>query len=218
MPTTATLYGVWQSPSGTVWIVGGEPDLSGVVLRRDPGGAWQDVTPAGTASALFKVWGAADDDVWICGQEGKLLHWDGGALSAIDTGLGRNVPLFTVAGSGAGDVYAVGGLGNAVVLHYDGAAWTQLGDALFAALPGLSGVAVDGDGTAILVGGSGTKVRGKPGAFTDETAYATREDLHAAAILDGELFTVGGNYIAPAPTPRQGVVAHFGGDVASTIR
>ena len=27
VPTTATLYGVWQSEAGTVWIVGGEPDL-----------------------------------------------------------------------------------------------------------------------------------------------------------------------------------------------
>ena len=218
VPTTATLYGVGQSDGGTVWVVGGEPDLSGVILRRVPGGDWEDLTPAGTSGAFFKVWGAADDDVWICGQGGALVNWDGSALVAVDTGLARNVSLFTVAGRAPDDVYVVGGLGNAVVLHYDGDTWTQLGDALFGELPGLSGVSVDGDGTAILVGGSGTKLRGRPGAFVDESAFATREDLHAASILDGHVFTVGGNYLAPAPTPRQGVVAHYGGDVSSTIK
>jgi photosystem II stability/assembly factor-like uncharacterized protein len=217
VPTSATLYGVWESESGTVWVVGGEPDLSGVILQKS-GGAWKDVTPAGSTSAYFKVWGASDDDVWICGQEGKLVHWDGSALTDVATGLGRAVPLFTVAGRAHDDVYAVGGLGNAVVLHYDGGDWTRLGDAVFDDTPGLAGVSVDRDGTALLVGGSGAKLRGRPGAFVDESAFATREDLHAVSISGGEIFTVGGNYLAPAPTPRQGVVAHFGADVPSTIQ
>ncbi|MGZ3425353.1 MAG: hypothetical protein ACXVCV_01835 [Polyangia bacterium] len=217
VPTTATLYGVWESPSGTVWAVGGEPDLSGVILRKS-GGAWSDVTPAGSSAAFFKVWGASDDDVWICGQQGALVHWDGSALAAVATGLGRAVPLFTVAGRAHDDVYVVGGLGNAVVLHYDGGDWTRLGDAILDTTPGLTGVSVDSDGSAILVGGSGAKLRGRPGALTDETAFATREDLHAASLRAGEIFAVGGNYLAPAPTPRQGVVAHFGGDVSSTIK
>ena len=217
VPTTATLYGVWQSEAGTVWIVGGEPDLSGVILRRVAGGAWEDVTPPGSAGAFFKVWGASDGDVWICGQLGALLHWDGTQLSPAAVGLAGNAPLFTVYGHGANDVYVVGGLGNALVLHYDGSAWIQLADPIFATAPGLNGVSVDSDGTAILVGGSGTKLRGRPGAFVDESAQATRADLHAASIVDGEIFTVGGNYLAPAPAPRQGAVAHFGGDVSSTV-
>ncbi|HEX8953678.1 MAG TPA: hypothetical protein VF945_17595, partial [Polyangia bacterium] len=163
-------------------------------------------------------WGAADDDVWICGQGGALLNWNGSALVAVDSGLGRNVSLFTVAGRAPNDIYAVGGPGNAVALHYDGNAWTRLGDAVLADLPGLNGVSVDSDGTAILVGGSGTKVRGRPGAFVDESAFATREDLHAASILGGAIFTVGGNYLAPPPTPREGVVAHYGADISSTIK
>ena len=58
----------------------------------------------------------------------------------------------------------------------------------------------------MLVGGSGTKLRGRPGAWIDESAFATREDLHAASIVGGEIFTVGGNYLAPPPTraPRRG--------------
>ncbi len=217
VPTTTTLYGVWGSPQGNVWLVGGEPDLSGVVLRGTADGGWVDLTPPASSSALFKVWGAADDDVWICGQTGALWHWNGTALAAVDAHVGR-ATLFTVAGRSANDVYAVGGQGIAVALHWDGAAWSPLGDAVFADAPGLNGVSVDGDGTVIIVGSGGTKLRGRPGAFVDETAQATREDLHAALIAGGEVFTVGGNYLAQPPTPRHGVVAHYGGDVASTIK
>ena len=215
-PTSDTLYGVWASAAGNVWIVGGEPDLSGVVLRRAPDGTWTDLTPAGASGAFFKVWGSADDDVWICGQTGALLHWNGSALAAVDVGLG-NLPLFTVAGRNANDVYAVGGLGSAVALHYDGATWTRLSDAAFSMLPGLNGVSVDSDGQTMIVGGGGTKLRGLPGRFADESAQATRADLHAASIVGGEIFVVGGNYLAPAPAARMGVVAHYGKDIGSSV-
>lgn len=217
VPTTSTLYGVWVAPSGVAWIVGGEPDLSGVILRGSAGGSWSDLTPPGTSAAFFKVWGSADDDVWICGQNGALLHWDGAALTRIDTGITRQ-PLLTVAGRDAEDIYVVGGLGSAIVLHHAGGAWTRLTDPMLAELPGLAGVSVDRDGTAVLVGAGGTKLRGRPGAWVDETAEATRVDLHAASFVGGELYVVGGNYQAPPGTPRQGVVAHYGGDVSSTIK
>jgi hypothetical protein len=217
-PTVATLYGVWQSRAGNVWIVGGAPDLSGVVLRGSGDGVWTDMTPAGVNGALFKVWGAADDDVWICGQQGLMLHWDGSALTTLDIGLGRNQPLFTVAGRAANDVYAVGGLGNAVVMHWNGNEWIRFAEPIFGNLPNLNGVSVDVDGTAVLVGGSGSKIRGHDGAWLDDSAFATREDLHAVSIVAGEIFAVGGNYLAPAPTPRTGVVAHFGGGVGSAIK
>jgi hypothetical protein len=216
VPTTVTLYGVWSS-GGETWIVGGEPDLSGVVLHQDAAG-WHDRTPAGTSSAFFKVWGSRASDVFICGQGGAMLHWDGSALSPQPTGLGRNVPLFTVAGRAANDVWAVGGLGNAAVLHYDGAAWSSVSDPLLTDAPGLAGVSVDGDGSVALVGSGGAKFRGRAGALVDESAQATRDDLHAVSLVAGELFTVGGNYQAPPGAIRHGVVAHYGGDVSSTVK
>jgi hypothetical protein len=73
-PTTSTLYGVWGSEQGTLWVVGGEPDLSGVILVGSGDGVWTDLTPPGSTAAFFKVWGSSDSDVWICGQAGALLH------------------------------------------------------------------------------------------------------------------------------------------------
>ncbi|MDB4966919.1 MAG: hypothetical protein JWN44_2608 [Myxococcales bacterium] len=218
--TTATLYGVWGTSDDDLWVVGGDPDRSGVILRRDASG-WRDVTPVGTKSAFFKVWGSRSDDVYVCGQEGALWHWDGSALAAIDTGLGRSTPLLTVAGRSASDVYAVGGLGNGVVLHFDGGSWQRLTGAPFDEAPGLAGVAVNAEGSAIVVGGGGTKLRrgAAGGAWTDETTQATRVDLHAASFVGAEIFAVGGNYQAPAPAVRVGVVAHWGTrEVAGVVR
>jgi hypothetical protein len=216
VPTTATLYGVWGAADDNLWIVGGVPDASGVILHKD-GAGWHDLTPAGAAGAFFKVWGARSDAVFICGQLGALWRWDGVALSSQASGVGR-APLFTVAGSAVDDVYAVGGLANAIVLHFDGSAWSRVTDPLLDAAPGLAGVAVDRDGTVFVVGAAGTKLRGRPGAWRDESAAVTRADLHSVSLVGGEVFTVGGNYLAPAGAMRTGVVAHFGGDVPSTIR
>jgi photosystem II stability/assembly factor-like uncharacterized protein len=216
--TTATLYGVWGAADDDLWAVGGDPDVSGVILRRD-GGGWHDVTPAASTGAYFKVWGAASDDVFICGQGGVILHWDGAALTPQASGLDARTSLLTIAGRAPDDVYAVGGLGNGVVLHFDGAAWSRLSDPLLDAAPGLAGVSVDADGSVFVVGAGGEKLRGRAGAaWSDETAAATREDLHSVSLVGGALFTVGGNYQAPAPAVRHGVVAHYGGDVSSTIR
>jgi hypothetical protein len=218
VPTTATLFGVWGTGDDDLWVVGGIPDDSGVILHRDAGG-WHDVTPPGTSGAFFKVWGSGANDVYICGQLGALWRWDGTALTAVALpGVGR-APLLTVAGRGPQDIFVVGGLGNAVVLHFDGSSWTRLSEPPFDSAPGLAGVSVEaGDGTAWLVGSGGFKVHGRPGAWHDDSDAATQADLHAVSAVAGSLFAVGGNYFAPAGATRNGVVAHYGGDISSTIR
>jgi photosystem II stability/assembly factor-like uncharacterized protein len=217
LPTTATLYGVWGASDDDLWIVGGTPDLDGVILHRDANG-WHDLTPADVHGALFKVWGASANDVFICGQDNLMLHWNGSALTPQTVPVAPPTSLFTVAGRSSADVYAVGGLANAVALHYDGSAWSNVNDKALASAPGLTGVSVDDDGSVVFVGGAGTKLRGRSGALVDDTALATQVDLHGASLRNGEIFTVGGNYNAPAPTARHGVVAHFGGSVGSTIK
>ena len=60
---------------------------------------------------------AAPADVWAVGQGGSIIHWDGGAWSAVNSP--STSELYGVWGSGPNDVWAVGE--NHVVLHYDGA-------------------------------------------------------------------------------------------------
>jgi photosystem II stability/assembly factor-like uncharacterized protein len=214
---TATLYGIWGAGPDDLWAVGGQPDVSGVILRGGAGG-WT-VVPSPTASgAYFKVWGAATDDVFICGQGGVVLHWDGQSFTSQPTGLSEAQTLFTIAGRAANDVYTVGGLGSAIALRYDGTSWSPLPDALLAMIDPLAGVAVDADGTLLLVGANGTALRGKAGALKDESRLAATDDFHGAAIASGQAFAVGGNYFAPAPAARHGVLAHYGDPISGALR
>jgi hypothetical protein len=104
----------------------------------------------------------------------------------------------------------VGGLGNAVALHSDGTGWTAVGDKALTEAPALGGVAVASDGTVAMVGAGGTKLRGTPGQFHDDTEQATRTDFHGVAFDGGSLWAVGGNWLAPAPAARHGVIVHYG--------
>ncbi len=214
--TTKTLYGIWGASDGDLWAVGGDPDLDGVILRND-GTGWRTIANPTTSGAYFKVWGSSSSDVFICGQGGTILHWDGQQLSSQPTGLDPRTTLFTVAGRAPNDVFAVGGLGNATALHYDGASWAPLGDAVLAESDALAGVSVAASGEVVLVGANGTVLRGKPGALVDESRLAVSADLHGTVDAGGEIFAVGGNYFAPAPAARHGVVVHYGGAIAGTL-
>lgn len=205
-PTDRTLYGVWGARGDDLWAVGGQPGRDGVLLHRDASG-WSAVTPPVPVAALFKVWGSGASDVFVCGEGGIMLHWDGVAWSAQATGLPPSVTLFTVAGRGPREVYAVGGIGRGVALAFDGAAWAPIADPLLDGIGGLAGIAVSPTGTLTIVGTAGTKLHGAPGQLVDETRSAPRDDLHAAAARGDRVLAVGGAYVGPPGSPRSGVIA-----------
>ncbi len=208
--TASTLYGIWGTGADDLWSVGGRPGQDGVLLHKDASG-WQVLPSPVPFVAFFKIWGVAANDIFLCGEGGTIVHYDGAAWTVQPTGLSSTTTLFTIAGRSHGEVYSVGGFGKAVAMRYDGAAWSPMPDALLANTGSLAGVSVDPhDGTLILVGEGGIKLRGKPGALVDESAEAPHDDLHSAFYLDGELYTVGGNYLAPTGAARHGVIGHYG--------
>jgi hypothetical protein len=206
VPTDRTLYGLWGTRADDLWAVGGQPGRDGVLLHRDASG-WRAVTPPVPVGALFKVWGSGADDVFVCGEGGTMLHHDGAGWSAQPTGLPPSVTLFTVAGRGPREVYAVGGIGRGVALVYDGTTWAPLADPALEGVGGLAGVAVSPSGALTIVGSAGTKLVGAPGRLVDETRSAPRDDLHAAASRGERTLAVGGAYVGPPGSPRSGVIA-----------
>lgn len=70
---------------------------------------------------VLAAWGSTGDDVWLVGEEGLLVHYDGEGFRGHDA-LGA-ATLRAVHGTGSGDVWAVGDGG--VVLHYDGSSWER---------------------------------------------------------------------------------------------
>ncbi len=202
------LFGVWGPGDGTLWAVGGDiVTRTGAALWRYDGTAWGRVAvPEAVAHvALYKVWGRRADDVWICGEEGALLRWQGSTWEVVETANTRT--LFTV--SGAGDAaYAVGGFGNGAVMRWDGAAWAD--ESPFQA-PQLNGVSARGDAVA-AVGRFGAVWRRDAGGWAvDPRDPPTDLDLHAVWLdPDGGLWTVGGS-LAAQPLDL-GVLAYAGPD------
>lgn len=208
-PADSTLFGVWADPDGGAWAVGGvvgSPDAPPVLLRRQ-GGTWQaESAPAGIdIGVFFKVHGTAADDVWIVGNAGITLHWDGDAWAKVELPLATET-LLTVH-TGAGSPVAVGGASGGRAYHHVGAAWQAI---TLEYPPALNGVcAVPGD--VRFVGGQGAVLRSETaaGAYTADEEPLTFEDYHACWLDgDGGFWAVGG-HIADRPLVA-GVVAYEG--------
>jgi hypothetical protein len=75
-----------------------------------------------TPPALVGVWGSSSRDVFAVGAGGAILHYDGMAWSAMDSGV--TTDLWGVWGSSSRDVFAVGPEGT--ILHYDGMGWSAM--------------------------------------------------------------------------------------------
>ena len=66
------------------------------------------------------IWGASPTDIWVAGEQGTLLHWNGSAWSAAVSG--TESALRALAGSSSKDVWAAGLDGT--LLHFDGTSWS----------------------------------------------------------------------------------------------
>ena len=73
---------------------------------------------------LLGVWGSRGKDVFVVGESGIILHFDG--TTWVKQSSGSSNELRAVWGTGADNVYAVGDKGT--ILHFDGKGWkTQVG-------------------------------------------------------------------------------------------
>jgi hypothetical protein len=207
-PTDRTLWGVWGASADELWAVGGDGVTDDpVLLRRDPAGVWTlvalpELHSSGDAHALFKVWGSAADDVWIVGDAGAALHYDGLAWTAIPDPSG--IDLISVWGSASEGVIAVGGRANARIVRWVDGAW--LGEV--AGEPGLNGVWVDPAGGATLVGLQGSihalalfdRATSSPGFGLSPEPSGTSMVLHAVfGFTGGPRYAVGGSLLMAPP-------------------
>jgi hypothetical protein len=106
------LNDVWASGLNNVVAVG---DLGGIV--RWDGESWSDDSVMGPD--FTGVWGAAYNDIYVCGYE-QIWHYDiAWGISHSASGL----EFEEVHGTGSDDVWAVG-FGN-VIMHWDGTSWSD---------------------------------------------------------------------------------------------
>ncbi len=123
--TTGSLSGVWGSGPDDVWIVGGDDD-AGEIWHFD-GAAWSEsALPEGTPLLVW-VFGFGPSEAYAVGVDGAGVRWDGSAWTTWDTGTEED--LWGVWGASADDLWVVGGdadVGDPLILHWDGAAFTEV--------------------------------------------------------------------------------------------
>ena len=135
-PQWSTVFGeldrvalsVWSNDASDVYIVGGglaSPGVATLALHWD-GEQWRDLAPAGEQT-LWWVTGAAGErtDVWMVGEHGTVLRWDGNTFMAIASDV--DMTLFGAWVAAPDDVWIVGGVPGAgddtrndVLMHWNG--------------------------------------------------------------------------------------------------
>ena len=129
-PTTATLRGVWVSPTTSDVFAAGAIGGAGTIIHFD-GSTWtEEVT--GAAHDFAAIWGSGPLDVWAVGGTGIMYHYDG-SWHDVENPMsldGTDSRWFTgVWGTGPDDVWAVGersNNGTVSAVHWDGVSWTAV--------------------------------------------------------------------------------------------
>ncbi|MEK7474200.1 MAG: hypothetical protein AAB152_01080 [Candidatus Coatesbacteria bacterium] len=76
------------------WAVGGRPCQSGIALRYN-GTAWVSATT--TDDPLYGVEVLADDNVWFCGGNRRLMHFDGAGFTKLPCTIGDGKAWYALA-------------------------------------------------------------------------------------------------------------------------
>jgi hypothetical protein len=203
-----TVLGLWGTSPESMWAVGGaEGGGAAAFAWRLDDERWVPAadfpSELGASHALWKVWGSADDDVWLVGTGGVAVHYDGAGFTTQNVGGGES--LFTVHYA-AGRFVAVGGGGTGLVFENDGAGWQRV-DA--ADLSGLVGVRVLDAEHAVAVGRFGAFVEERAGSWVEAEGNVGMETLHSVwSDPAGGLWAVGGQLDVEPPT--RGVLAYCG--------
>ena len=137
IPSKTQLWGIQAFSGSDVWAVGGEAaachdNLACGVIWHYDGTAWTAPAnlPAGwNTTAWFKVFGRSAKDLFICGMNGHILHWDGSKWSdevPVAADGSAIAPAKLLTGNCNGNLcVAVGGEATGVIVEHNGSKWTR---------------------------------------------------------------------------------------------
>ena len=195
-PGNGTVFGIWGVSPDDLWAVGGNV-IDGAFVWRYDGERWREAEgfPAEQykGHSMFKVWGRSAEDVWMVGTKGLALHYRGGEILRVPTGVTQT--LFTVHGNSSRAV-AVGGAGaDGKLLQQDGGGWI---DVTPPDTPHIIGVHMtEQEGYAVGVGSTVSSWDGKRWRKV-ETGIDLSEAFHTVWIdPDGGVWAVGGRVVEP---------------------
>jgi hypothetical protein len=175
--------GSTSSPNG--WSYGCQADITDLAKDALPDGFvgnakyWIGHADLGASppdtDTIQGIWGSSSSNVFIVGNSGTILRYNGTDWAAQSSGITRSFK--GVWGSGAnyagGDrVYAVGERRN--VRRYDGTSWTSIDSSTSSTSATLYGVWGTGASNVFVVGSSGT-IRRWTGSWSTMTSGTTQE-------------------------------------------
>ncbi len=199
--TTADLLTIWGFSKKQIYAGG----VKGTLLVYN-GTKWAKASPAAMvkSSDVTGLWGTSATNLYA--RNGELFRSDGKKW-IIQSGTASS--FYTLAGiwgSGAGNIFEVGGNSKYVslVYRYSGGKWTSVDVKALVKQP-LKGVSGSGKNSVFVVGGAGTVLH-FDGAAWYKLDAGTSADLNAVSVTGNHAFAVGSG----------GVVRHLVGLRAST--
>jgi hypothetical protein len=116
------LLSVWGTSSEDVWAVGGDArDGTGPTVLHFDGDEWARVETGLSAGSLWWVFGFEGGPIYMGGEGGLILRYDGSTFEPMDTP--GTSTVFGIWGSSPSDVWAVGGAPGT-----EGFVWRLRGD------------------------------------------------------------------------------------------
>ena len=184
--------------NGDVYAVGSDAqDGRGPYVLRFDGERWTRL-PTGAVGDLWWVHEIGPDEILMCGANRLVLSFrpSTGVFTPVDVGEGTDI-LYGIWGLTRDDIWAVGGSGKCgVVLHYDGASWTELNlpeVEVLECVPPLFKVWGTQADRVWMVGGVGATLHYDGSDITFERTHTGRSLLTVHGDTEGELIVaVGG--------------------------
>ncbi|HEX6369056.1 MAG TPA: hypothetical protein VF006_08985 [Longimicrobium sp.] len=202
MPAGQGIGSMWGSSRTELYGVGGTGNI-----QRFDGTSWTRVGAGVTSFPLRQIWGSGPNDIWAVGgytggAEAAVVHWDGVAWTAVETGAPGSV--LGVYSPNPDKVYLVGRRG--MIHRRSGGKWAG---ETSGSQDWIGGVAAVSEGDVITAECGGLKRNTGPGGSW-QTIYATTDCLEKVWITPGasQIFAVGN---VEATFPRVGVVVRWDG-------
>lgn len=118
-------------------------------------------------TTFLGIWGSGASDIWVVGEGGFIMHWNGSAWSTVASGTTEH--LLSVFGISSSDVWAVGSAGT--IVHWNGATWSTVASSTTQSLHGVWG---SGTSDVWAVGDSGTIVHWNGATWAAATSPTTQ--------------------------------------------
>ena len=147
-----------------------------------------NLTPryCGTKEDINGIWGVSSDDVFIAGNNGTILHYNGNLWSPMSSGTAEN--LRGIWGASSSDIFVVGE--NGAILHYDGSSWSPMTSGTTENLESVWGAS----GSNVYAVGTNGKILHYNGSAWSSMSSGTGYNLHSIWGVSANLIFAAGYY------------------------